>query len=159
MVPEKRRILEDTLSKLQREHGILPSDVLTFLSKEQDAFPSSILACQGLSGLEAIVRYLIDIKGLSQRDAAVRLNRDPRTIWTTYQASKRKHPGELTWSDAPFIPISVVATRSGSVLESVCLFLTEKCGLSQSGVADLIGKDPRTVWTVLHRAKEKGVSL
>lgn len=52
--------------------------------------PSFILKDRNLAALEAIVVYLKDSLGYNYAQIARLLNRDDRTIWTTYQRAKKK---------------------------------------------------------------------
>lgn len=64
------------------------------------AIPTSIFLDRDLSVLEAIAEYLKDKKGMRYSEIAQLLNRDDRTIWTSYQRAKQKrkkaHAGEGT---------------------------------------------------------------
>ncbi|MDD9952762.1 MAG: sigma-70 region 4 domain-containing protein [Candidatus Woesearchaeota archaeon] len=52
--------------------------------------PSFIFRDRSLAALEAIVVYLKDSQGLTYAQIARLLNRDDRTIWTTYTRAKKK---------------------------------------------------------------------
>ena len=52
--------------------------------------PSSIFQDRDLSVLEAIVEYFKEKKELKYSEIARLLNRDDRTIWTSYQRAKEK---------------------------------------------------------------------
>lgn len=52
--------------------------------------PSFIFKDRSLAALEAVVVYLKDSQGLTYSQIARLLNRDDRTIWTTYQRAKKK---------------------------------------------------------------------
>jgi len=52
--------------------------------------PSFIFKDRELAALEAIVVYLKDSQGMNYAQIAKMLNRDDRTIWTTYQRAKKK---------------------------------------------------------------------
>jgi DNA-directed RNA polymerase specialized sigma24 family protein len=54
------------------------------------AIPTSIFRDRDLSVLEAIAEYLKDKKGMRYSEIAQLLNRDDRTIWTSYQRAKQK---------------------------------------------------------------------
>ena len=49
------------------------------------AIPIEVLKDRELSALEAIVRYLKEEHSLTYSQIAVMLQRDDRTVWTTYQ--------------------------------------------------------------------------
>lgn len=52
------------------------------------------------------------------------------------------------------IPIGIISDRSLSPLESIALFLKEQ-GLTNHQIALGVGRDDRTIWTVLNRANKK----
>lgn len=52
--------------------------------------PTSIFVDRELSVLEAIAEYLKDVKGMRYSEIAQLLNRDDRTIWTSYNRAKEK---------------------------------------------------------------------
>ena len=52
--------------------------------------PSFIFHDRDIAALEAVVVYLKDSYGLNYAQIANLLNRDDRTIWTTYQRAKKK---------------------------------------------------------------------
>jgi len=56
--------------------------------------PSFILRNRECAPLEAIVVYLKDTQGLTYAQIAELLNRDDRTIWTTYQRATKKQARE-----------------------------------------------------------------
>ena len=53
------------------------------------------------------------------------------------------------------IPSSILKDRTLSVLESIVEYLKEKRNLSYHEIAELLGRDDRTIWTVYDRAKKK----
>jgi hypothetical protein len=52
--------------------------------------PLNIFEDRRLSSLEALVEYLKEKRHLTLHQIAVMLNRDDRTIWTTYNRAKQK---------------------------------------------------------------------
>ena len=63
---------------------------MSYYEKTSLAIPSSIFKNRGLSVLEAITVYLKDKKGMKYAQIARLLNRNDRTIWTSYQRAKKK---------------------------------------------------------------------
>lgn len=55
--------------------------------------PSFILRDRNLAALEAVVVYMKDSLGYNYAQIARMLNRDDRTIWTTYSRAKKKLGG------------------------------------------------------------------
>ena len=54
------------------------------------SIPTSIFQDRELSVLEAITEYLKEKKGMRYSEIAKLLNRDDRTIWTSYNRAKAK---------------------------------------------------------------------
>lgn len=52
--------------------------------------PSTIFLDRDVSILEAVVEYLKDKSGLTYHEIAILLERDDRTIWTSYNRVKKK---------------------------------------------------------------------
>ena len=126
-------------------------------SIEQDGIeiPVKIFSTK-ISGLRAIVKYLVDIKSLSFAQVARLLKRDPRTIWTSYNAVKNKQftSDVLKCPKDVAINSKVFSDSSLSILESLSYALREK-SLSLTEISVFLNKSPKTIWTVLSRAKNK----
>lgn len=110
---------------------------------------------EGHSALRAVVKYLKEQKNLSFVDIATLLLRDQRTVWSSYNSVQdaRKFRQEKLWAETDFVPVSVLRNRELSVLEAISTHL--KKSHSNADIAKLLGKSPKTVWTVINRAKNK----
>ena len=129
------------------------SDLVSDSNSEDIFFPVSILSGNS-SGLESISRYLKE-NGYKNCEIADMLNRDDRTTWGACKSSKEKSE-RLEHSDSSIkIPLSIFRDRKLSILESITEYLKEKCNFRFCGIARLLNKDPRTIWTVYSRAKRK----
>ena len=107
----------------------------------------------GLSGLEAITKYLKEQHNLRLCEIAKLLSRDDRTIWGAYADAQKKMPGSFTQSTSSIvIPLTVFAERRLSILESSAMHLKEHYHLRLCQIAAMLNKDQRTIWTVCHRA-------
>jgi predicted DNA-binding protein (UPF0251 family) len=110
----------------------------------------------GLSGLEAISKYLKEIIGLRYCQIADLLNRDDRTIWDAYNSAKQKNGSRFTLEKFSFsIPLNIFNNRSLSILETLTTYLKEELNLRYCQIASLLNKDARTIWTAYNRAKKK----
>jgi hypothetical protein len=110
----------------------------------------------GLSGLEAISKYLKENANLRFCEIAKLLNRDDRTIWDAYNNAKSKsHKNSADDYSEIAIPASYLNNRSFSVLESITSFLKDEMNMRYCKIACLLGKDQRTIWTVYNRAAKK----
>ena len=119
------------------------------LASEEIFIPLSVLKSH--SALQSIVHYLKDAHKLSYVQIARILNRDQRTIWVTYHAKKI----DYTVDDSLMIPVSIIARRNLSVLESIVFYLITAEGLSIIELSRILGKNYQTVRTVYKRALTK----
>jgi len=84
------------------------------------------------------------------------LNRDDRTIWTTYSKAKKKKKALFAISDSDYyIPFEIFRNRKLGVLENICLYLKDKCNLSYHQIAVLLRRNDRTIWTSYQKARGK----
>ena len=157
------KILKILVDHLKKEHQYSDDEVHQLLEKTLSledqilptVLPVSIFASKMLSSLEASVVYLKEARHLRFSQIAKLLNRDQRTVWTTYAKAKTKSPTVQTVQvSEEVIPIVVIASRRHSVLESIALHLKEN-NFSNKKIAQLLAKDESTIWTVLHRAAKK----
>lgn len=58
--------------------------------KKEYSIPITIFSNRTLSTLEHIITYLKEHHKMRYKEIATLLNRDQRTIWTTYQRAKKK---------------------------------------------------------------------
>jgi len=117
--------------------------------------PTSIFRNDKLSCLESIVKHMKEDKGLKIIKIANLLNRNNKTIWTTYGKAKKKMKERLDVCSEKTIPVSIFRARLLSVLESITEYLKEDKGMKFSEIAAMLNRDNRTIWTVYKRAAEK----
>src|SRR3989344_2690926 len=123
---------------------------------ETDSIPIAVFDNKELSSLETICKYLKENCNLSYHQIAILLNRNDRTIWTTYNNSKKKLPALFPVSKSEYyIPISIFKERKLSVLETIAVYLKEECNLTFHEIAILLNRNDRTIWTVYNRGKKK----
>ncbi len=129
-------------------------------------FPVGILRNRKISALEAISVYLHD-KGMPLKSIAKATNRSPVTINISYHKAKKKmlhkgaeqsgvrqskkSAGKSGNKDEVYMPLSILAERKLSVLESIVEFLLSK-NLKIHDVSRYINRDYMTVWTCHRRA-------
>ena len=121
-----------------------------------DSIPICVFNNETLSSLETICKYLKENCKYTYHEIALILNRNDRTIWTTYNNSKKKlaekfviKPSEIS------LPLDIFKERKLSVLESIAVYLKDKVGLSLHEIAKLLNRNDRTIWTVYNRGKKK----
>ena len=122
----------------------------------KDLLPISIFSNDELSCLETIVKYLKEEFNLRFHEIALLLNRNDRTIWSTYNIACKKRKERLLVKDSKFfIPVSILQNRKFSVLEAIVSYLKDNFNLRYSEIAVLLNRDERNMWTVYNRAKKK----
>lgn len=143
-----------------------PKDVLKLIKEkekeqkqlESKVIPVSLFAATSLSSLEAITVYLRENKGLRFSEMEKILSRNQIMLSTTYRNAKKKYAKKIEISETKYsLPCSIFSNRKLSVLENIVLYLKKEYELSNKSIGLLLKKDPRTIWTVLSRAKKKGV--
>lgn len=126
---------------------------------KSEELPISIFR-ENISGLRAIVKYLKENKGKTLVEISEILGRDPRTIWTEYNAVKNTKPfsqKEIA-KETNLINTDAFKQRIYSVLETITLTLLNE-GHTQKQISLLLNKNPKTIWTVINRAKIKTSEL
>ncbi|MBA3064008.1 hypothetical protein FP803_01065 [Candidatus Woesearchaeota archaeon] len=151
--------LKSLVCYLEQEKGFSSDEIIRSIVKEKKQDGIEIPACifnDKLSALETIVKYLKENLNLKYSEIAKLLNRNDRTIWTTYSNSRKKYSKEFVVKDNKyFIPASIISNRSLSVLESIVSYLKNNFDLKYSQIALLLCRDQRTIWTVYNRRKRK----
>ena len=106
-------IIVELASKLSEDQK---REVLDRLLAKKEGFPISIFRSD-LSGLEAIVFYLKEIKAKNITEIAALLKRKKSTIYTTHQKAKKKLKNPLDSSDySVAVPYQTFSNRKFSVL-------------------------------------------
>lgn len=147
---------KQAIGRLSQAFSRLSDKEILGLIKSKDSYsliPASIFESQ-LSPLESIVKHLKENLDLNFHKIAVLLNRDDRTVWTTYNNSVKKKIG-LVVKDEHLIPLIVFSDRRLSILENLAVYLKKELGFSLKEISVIIKKDPSTVWTAYHRALKK----
>ena len=145
---------------LEKEEKLSFEDIVRIILEkpkvEEITIPTYIFDNDKLSSLEAVVKYLKEELNMKYYEIAKILNRNHRTIWTTYSNSKRKMPKRFTFKESIyFLKISIFEDRKMGVLEAISEYLKEEYKLTYHEIAVLLNRDDRTIWTVYKRAKIK----
>lgn len=150
---ELERLLLKACSKYRITHEELSG--LLKIKKTNVRIPSTVFFKE-LGCLESVVKYLREELNYGFHQIAVLLNRDNRTIWTTYQKAKLKHPKMFSREPRIFsIPLSILDDRRLGALESIVAYLRDEMGYRFSDIGKYLKRDERTIWTTYHRAKVK----
>jgi len=146
--------LEKRLESLKKTYDLDDKDILKLI-REKDKIvhiPASVFN-NSLAPLEAVVLFLKEHLGYSFHKIALLLKRDDRTIWLTYSNAVKKNVKVEVVSEF-YLPVSIFSDRKFSILESAVAYFVSK-GLSFKQISELLGKNPKTIWTVYHRYKIK----
>lgn len=154
------QILRLAVDELKEKYNLSSNEILGLIEErpisKEILIPVSVFEAKELSALEVICKYLKEELELSYSKIGLLLNRDSRTIWTTYNNAIAKRKEKLRVAESRFfIPISVLTDRKLSVLESIVSYLKENSNLRYSQIAALLNRDERNIWTVYSRYKKK----
>lgn len=155
--------LDTIFSGLSSKYKMNYANIIGMLKKRQSllSIPASIFNNQ-LSPLENVVLYLNVRLRFSQTQITNILRRDYTTIWTTLEHASKKiskavYGGILKVREKEeiLIPIRIFANRKLSILESLSIYIKNQFSLSYHQIALLLGKNDRTIWTVVNRGRRK----
>jgi len=152
-----KEIMSSLSALSYRERHRIISLLRKAVSRE-DMIPCYIFRTGKLSSLEAIVKYMKESLGLKHSEIASMLNRDSRTIWSTYRKARSKMP-ERFKSQQPgiTIPIKIFRDRKLSVLETLVAYLKKTEKLSNKQIAARLNRKYRTILTVHSRYMSKAM--
>ena len=144
------------INHLLKEGRIYEYELQDLLKIKQIHLPLSIFNNRELSSLETICKYLKENLSLSYHEIALILNRDDRTIWSTYNNSIRKRKPSLPVKPSEHhIPIEIFQNRNLAVLQSLVVYLKDSLHLSYHQVALALRRNDRTIWTTYNQAKKR----
>lgn len=154
------QILTFAFNNLKSKYDFDASEILSLIEEERKGkeilLPISIFHNNELSCLETIVKCLKEDFNLRFHEIALLLNRNDRTIWTTYNIACRKRKEKLPVKESEFlVPIAILGDRKFSVLELIVSHLKDKYNLRYCQIASLLNRDERNVWSVYNKALKK----
>ncbi|MFC1769335.1 hypothetical protein ACFLZX_06255 [Nanoarchaeota archaeon] len=152
--------LDSLFSQLKSQYNIPEEHLIELLksSKKSETLfiPLSILSMRPLGILESITKYLHENINLTFSQIATLLYRDPRTIWASYNKSKKKFKDKFVADYSSIhIPIYVFQNRKFGTLESVVRYLKFDHNMKLHEIAIALNRDDRTIWTCLSRSNKK----
>ncbi|MFC1754164.1 hypothetical protein ACFL96_12380 [Thermoproteota archaeon] len=156
---EQLKAVFASLVTVLKDQGMGPEELLGIYQGEETAdkrfVPVSLFATK-LSPSESLCKYLKENLELSYKEISKLLNRDERSIWTSYNRAKAKMPEPFAdLKKGMFIPIDIFSNREMSILENLVLYLREKTDETNYGIAKLLKKTPSMIYTIYNRAKSK----
>ncbi len=140
--------------KVQQRYGISKREVIEALNEKEILIPVGIFS-KDLGALEAITKYMKENLNMSYSEIAERLERNERTIWTSYKKSSEKaRCGFELKEKGAEIPLHIFKNKDLTVLETAVSYLKEK-EFKFSEIAKLLGRDQRNIWTIYSRTIKK----
>ncbi len=134
---------------------IFSSNIYNNLLDKSYDIPISIFNNDSLSVLEAVVKYLKEIHTLRLKEIGDLLNRNSKTIWTTYNNASKKMPENYVLEEVSIhVPIELFQDRTSSPLEVVVGYLKDKLGFKNNEIALLLHRNQKTIWTTYNRKKK-----
>jgi len=134
-----------------------PFDISYSYSNKLVLLPIDIFNNDALSSLETVTKYMKENLNYRFRDIALLLNRSKKTVWDAYDGSRKKMDSKfiLDKDIRLLVPSFVFRDRSLSFLEALTEYLKDNLNLRYCQIAPLLNRDPRTIWTVYQRVKDK----
>jgi hypothetical protein len=155
------RLLQDVLNfitanKLSAAQvkKIFSKEICEWLFARDKGVPISIFDNDKLSALEAVIKYLKEAQGLKLKEIASLLNRNSKTIWTTYNNASKKMPEPANIENINmYLPLKLFQDREVSPLEVVVHYLKDELGFKNHEIAKMLHRDQRTIWATYNRKK------
>lgn len=154
----KRLDTKELLDRLSQQYCVSRADLERAL-REEIAVPVSVFSTS-LTPMEAIVKFLHEEQSLRFSEIGLLTGRDQRAIGVTYHRARIKMAERLHLGGSLYsVPVSVLRDEVLSPFEHVAVYLSIAHRLRAREIARLMGRDERTVGTILRRAAGKRQSL
>jgi len=141
--------LQQIVDEIHARTGLSPRQV--YEAGEQDIFmPVALFANREFGIMEAVVKYLVENRGLRFAEIARMLNKDQRMIAVTYHNAKRKSIYIFREPTGKMVPVKVFQKKRG-VLQALANYCHDKLGMTYAEIARLTGRDARNIWAVVNR--------
>jgi DNA-binding CsgD family transcriptional regulator len=99
--------------------------------------------------MQAICRYLVDVRGKSFTQTAQLIGRKPKSVWTSYHQTTALPRLEES------IPVPLRIFSSAKAPLEALVHHLKGLGLRNIEIAQLLMLDPRTTWTAAKRGEAK----
>jgi hypothetical protein len=121
--------------------------------------PLSLFSNRSLGVLEVLVKFLKENQNLTYSDIAQLLNRNDRTIWTTYKKAQMKHSKPFDpSSEKTVVPCTVFLDRSLGPLQALTLYTRDEMKFTFNEISQMLNRDYRTVWLSYQNGKRRCAS-
>jgi hypothetical protein len=144
----------DELS-LKEKIDILATLVNSIKKSSKDCIPIGIFDNEKLSIFEAVTKYMKEDLSMRYVDIGRILGRDDKTIWATFNRTKKKFSKRFGKIDSEMtIPFDGFSNHNLTIFESV-VYNLKQSGLTNHDIGLKLKRDDRTIWSVLDRSKKK----
>jgi hypothetical protein len=150
--------LQILIQSISDKHQLTPDELLGAITSKHDTddIPLSAFDTNKLSALEIVTKYLKENRNKKNSEIAQLLDRNDRTVWSTYNNANSKHPQALDiQSGLDFIPVFIFRNRKMSVLENLVIYLKDTLNFSFSKISKILKKDYQTIYTTYRRGVSK----
>lgn len=137
------------LSKFSDEEIKFLIDFLEHIKNQRRELkiPLSIFSNPDLGILESVVKFLKENQSMSFKEIANALNRDQRTIWTSYHIASRKLKAKFSRIEGQMaVPAYMFSERALGPLEALVIYLRDHEKLRFTRISSLIRRNYRSVW-------------
>jgi predicted transcriptional regulator len=112
--------------------------------------PLSLFSNRKLGVLEVTVKYLKENQNMKYSEIAKILNRDERTIWTTYSKAVKKNKELFTAKKDITISVSIFTNRNLAPLKALITSLKNK-GMNLTQISKKLNRSYKTIWTTYNQ--------
>jgi len=154
---ESRELLRSIIHFMRQNQQLSLQELIGIYAEvsPEEAVPVSIFSHK-LSPSEALCKFLKENRELTFHEIALLLNRNDRSIWTSYARAKKKSKALFKPKEQDIlIPLQIFQDRSRSILEHVTHHLKTSHSLTNSKIARALKKNPSSIATVISRAEKK----
>ena len=143
------------LDFIETRYGLSRKDINAIIRNQNSDVTIHIFCNKNLGPLETLVKFLHENMQLAFNEIAQMLQRNPKTIWSTYNNSIKKHKNKLDFeSDGFYIPLKIFSNRKYSVLENLVRFFKDK-GFEFKMISRILNRSESTIRTCYMRALAK----
>ena len=107
-----------------------------------------------LSPAEELTKFLKEKHELGYSEISKLIGRDERSVWANYKRAAKKMPWPFDIKESVAVPVFIFNSEK-SILEALVSYLKEVKKMRNKKIAQLLNKNPATVWTVYNRAIKK----
>lgn len=108
-----------------------------------------------LGALEALTKYMKENLEMRYSEIGRLLDRDERTVWSSYNKAKGKLGVSFVIESEMYMPLSEFDGSGLTVLEKVVVYLKDNMNKKYSETSEIIGRDQRNIRAVYIKAKSK----